>query len=140
VVGAQTSLDPKQMREWTPNSVYGGHAFGFVGDRVKKISAFQQFLENRDNILPWIKEYSPFELVSADDPPVYLYFSAPPALGQRQKDPTHTANFGVKLEEKLRSLGVECHLMYPGAPETNYLDPVQFLIAKLTASKAGTGN
>ena len=27
---AQTSLDPQQMAEWTPNSRYGGHAFGFM--------------------------------------------------------------------------------------------------------------
>src|SRR2546430_1632026 len=26
----QTTLDPQQMREWTPNSKYGGHAFGFL--------------------------------------------------------------------------------------------------------------
>src|SRR5205085_2793859 len=25
VLGAQTTLDPKQMKEWTPNSPYGGH-------------------------------------------------------------------------------------------------------------------
>ena len=25
----QTTLDPRQMKEWTPNSNYGGHAFGF---------------------------------------------------------------------------------------------------------------
>jgi len=24
---AQTTLDPKQMKEWTPNSRYGGHAY-----------------------------------------------------------------------------------------------------------------
>src|SRR5205085_11811474 len=28
--GAQTSLDPRQLKEWTPNSCYGGHAFGFM--------------------------------------------------------------------------------------------------------------
>ena len=28
VTGAQTTLDPKQMKEWTPNSKYGAHAFG----------------------------------------------------------------------------------------------------------------
>ena len=28
VKGAQTTLDPQQMKEWTPNSRYGGHAFG----------------------------------------------------------------------------------------------------------------
>jgi acetyl esterase/lipase len=32
VVRAQTTLDPQQMREWTPNSDYGGHAFGFIDD------------------------------------------------------------------------------------------------------------
>ena len=29
-------------------------------------------------------------------------YTAPPALGQEQKDPTHTANFGVKLQETLQ--------------------------------------
>jgi acetyl esterase/lipase len=28
---AQTTLDPKQMKEWTPNSNYGAHAFGIKG-------------------------------------------------------------------------------------------------------------
>ena len=32
VSGAQTTLDPQQMKEWTPNSRYGGHAFGFMPD------------------------------------------------------------------------------------------------------------
>ena len=30
VSGAQTSLDPKELREWMPNAIYGGHAFGFA--------------------------------------------------------------------------------------------------------------
>jgi len=139
VVGAQTSLDPKQMQEWTPNSVYGGHAFGFLGDKEKKIPAFQQFLENRDNILPWIKEYSPFELITADDPPVHLFYSTPPAFGQKQRDPTHSANFGVKVEEKARSLGVECHFVYPGAADVKYANPIEFLIAKLKAPGRAAG-
>ena len=29
VNGAQTALDPRQLREWMPNMRYGGHAFGF---------------------------------------------------------------------------------------------------------------
>ena len=47
VVKAQTTLDPKQMKEWTPNSRYGGHAFGFTGDAAKKLSQFDEFLANR---------------------------------------------------------------------------------------------
>jgi hypothetical protein len=114
------------MVEWTPNSRYGGHAFG------KK--NFAQFLEERDSILPWIAEYSPYALVTTDDPPVYCSFSAPPAIGQDQKDPTHTANFGVKLQEHCLDVGVKCELVYPGAPNVKYESPTDYLIATLTAS------
>lgn len=61
VIGAQTTLDPEQMKEWTPNSKYGGHAFG--------LSNFTEFLANRDKIMPWIKEYSPHANVGPDAPP-----------------------------------------------------------------------
>ncbi|HRQ89873.1 MAG TPA: DUF1080 domain-containing protein, partial [Bacteroidia bacterium] len=116
VTGAQTTLDPAQMKEWTPNSRYGAHAFGIGANAEKKTTAFDEFLARRDEILPWIAEYSPYALVSKDDSPVYLYYSAPPALGQEEKDPTHTANFGVKLQEHCEANGVKCELAYPGAP------------------------
>ncbi len=136
VNGAQTTLDPQQMKEWTPNSRYGGHAFGFVpdpSDPTKRDTQFAQFLAGREKVLPWIKQYSPYELVTADDPPVYLFYSAPPAMGQEQKDPTHTANFGVKLKEKLDSVGVPCELVYPGAPGVEHTQTHEYLIAKLKA-------
>jgi len=131
VIDAQTTLDPQQMKEWTPNSKYGGHAFGFKADPEKKLSEFEQFLAGRDNILPWIAEYSPYALVSADDPPVYMVYSSSPALGQDQKDPTHTANFGVKLQEKCNSTGVECELVYPGATNVRHATARDYLIDRL---------
>jgi len=123
VIGAQTTLDPKQMKEWTPNSRYGGHAFG--------LRNFADFLAGREKILPWIAEYSPYALVSQDDPPVYLLYRAKPALGQEQRDPTHTSNFGVKLQEHCRAKGVACELVYPGAPDVTHQSPTDFLIATL---------
>jgi acetyl esterase/lipase len=133
VSGAQTSLDPAQLKEWTPNSRYGGHAFGFMDPKDLKTrdTRFDQFLAAREKVLPWIKEYSPIEHVSKDDPPIYLHYNAAPALGQPQKDPTHTANYGVKLQEKLRSVGVPCELVYPGAADVRHKDTVDFLIARL---------
>jgi acetyl esterase/lipase len=133
VRGAQTTLDPQQMKEWTPNSRYGGHAFGFKGNPAKKLSQFGEFLANRDTILPWIAEYSPYALVTFDDPPVYLSYSAPPALGQPQKDPTHTSNFGVKLQQHCQSEGVDCELVYPGAPDMKHATTTDYLIWKLKA-------
>jgi len=137
VHGAQTTLDPQQMKEWTPNSGYGGHAFGFKGDKEKKISSFQQFLANRDAILPWIAEYSPIALATPDDPPVFLYYAGAPALGQNQKDPTHTANFGAKLQEKLRGLGVDCVLAYPGAPGLEDASVQAYILERLRPANDG---
>ncbi len=135
VTGAQTTLDPAQMKEWTPNSRYGGHAFGFAGDIAKKLSPFDEFLAKRETILPWIAEYSPYALVSSDDPPIYLIYNAPPALGEDQKDPTHTSNFGVKLQEHCREKGVACELVYPGAPEVQHATAEEYLLEKLKERK-----
>jgi len=136
VVRAQTTLDPRQMKEWTPNSRYGGHAFGFNGDKNNKTSAFDAFLAARDKILPWIAEYSPYALVTKDDPPVYLIYGAAPALGKDQPDPTHTANFGVKLQEHCQAVGVECELVYEGAPNVKHPKIEQYIIEKLKAPTA----
>jgi hypothetical protein len=73
--------------------------------------------------------------VSRDDPPVYLIYSAPPALGQDQKDPTHTANFGVKLQEHCAATGVACELVYPGAPNVKHSTPTAYLIATLKTTR-----
>lgn len=133
VSGAQTSLDPEQLQAWTPNSRYGGHAFGFMDPKDLKTrdTRFAEFLAARTELLPWIKEYSPYEHASADDPPIYLIYGSAPAIGQEQKDPTHTANYGSKLKERLDSLGVRCELVYPGAPDVTHPGMVDFLIDQL---------
>lgn len=133
VSGAQTSLDPKQLIEWTPNSRYGGHAFGFMdpNDRKTRDTRFAEFLEKRESVLKWIKMYSPYEHVSKDDPPVYLTYPNVPAIGQPQKDPTHTSNYGVKLQEHCQAIGTECELVYPGAPNVKHKGITEYLIAAL---------
>jgi acetyl esterase/lipase len=130
---AQTSLDPQQLKEWTPNSRYGGHAFGFMDphDLATRDTRFDEFLQHRDEVLPWIREYSPIEHATADDPPIYMIYPSAPALGQPQRDPTHTANSGVKLQEKLRDLKVECELVYPGAPDVTHLSMEAYLLDRL---------
>lgn len=124
VVGPQTSLDPRQMREWTPNIGYGAHAFGVKGN-------FDAFLAQRERLLPLIREYSPYELVSKDDPPVALFFKAAPAMGKPEKDATHSANFGVGLKRRCDELGVTCTLTYPGHPSPKYAKEIDFIAAIL---------
>jgi acetyl esterase/lipase len=134
VTGAQTSLDPKQVKEWMPNATYGGHAFGFQQPKTDRPNSFTKALENRDQILPWIREYSPIELITKDDPPVYLTYPAqdkPPVIGETQKDPTHSAVYGLKVIEKLKELGIEGVLVYPGSEKPKHPNVTGFLIEKL---------
>jgi acetyl esterase/lipase len=126
VNGAQTSLDPLELRQWMPNYGYGAHAFGFPN--------FQSFYEGRDKVLKWIKEYSPIEHVSKDDPPIFLEYPSQkvkPVVGEKQTDPTHSAVLGLKLAEKLRAVNVEVILVYPGQSHPQYKNSTQFLIDRL---------
>jgi acetyl esterase/lipase len=126
VNGAQTSLDPKELREWMPNYGYGAHAFGFA--------SFQAFYDGREKIVPWLKEYSPLEHVSKDDPPIFLDYPSqkvPPVVGEKQADPTHSAVLGLKLAEKLQAANVEVILIYPGQTHAKYKNATEFLIDRL---------
>jgi acetyl esterase/lipase len=69
--------------------------------------------------------------VSWDDPPVWLSYSDPPRLGLDQKDPTHTANYGVKLQQKCKAIGTQCELVYPGAPAVLHPTAQDYLIKML---------
>jgi acetyl esterase/lipase len=134
VTGAQTAFDPEELRKWIPNAVYGGHAFGFYDPNHNRQKEFDQLMAHREEVLPWIKEYSPIEHVSKDDPPIYLDFpnqKSPPVEGQTEADPTHSAMYGVKLAEKLDAAGVEAIVAYPGHKDAKYETPGQFLLAKL---------
>jgi acetyl esterase/lipase len=136
VIGAQTTLDPQQMKDWTPNSRYGAHAFGISKEvNGRKVNSFDEFLARREKILPWLAEYSPYALVTSDDPPIYLYYRYGPGIGQAQKDPTHTSNFGVKLQEHARANGVECELVYPGASDVKHPAVQHYLIARLKSGQ-----
>jgi iduronate 2-sulfatase len=127
VMGAQTTLDPVQMKEWTPNSKYGGHAFG------KK--NFAEFLADREEIQPWIAEYSPYALATPDDPPVAIFYNGTPSMGKEQRDPTHTANFGVGLQRRCEELGIGCDIVYPSAPDVKHETATDYLIDALKGGR-----
>lgn len=125
VNGAQVSLDPKQLREWMPNYRYGAHAFGLPNLDV--------VMEKRDEVLPWIEEYSPIEHVSSDDPPIAMFYGGEePVLGSSPKDPTHSAVMGLTLSEQLKKAGVEVMLSHPGQRSEKYPNSAAYLIDKLT--------
>lgn len=125
VEGAQVTLDPKDVREWLPNYVYGSHAFGLKNlDEVEK---------QRDKIANWIKEYSPISHVTKDDPPIGLYYGGVKGakVGENHPDPTHSPILGIKLAEKLKEAGVEVVFHSNTDPNEKFPNASAFLIAYL---------
>ena len=124
VNGAQVSLDPKELREWMPNYGYGAHAFGLAN--------FQGLIDNREQVLDWIKEYSPIEHVSNGDPSIALFYSGEvPIVGASPKDPTHSGIMGVKLAERLKAADVDVVLVHPGVEQPMYNNSTEYLIDQL---------
>lgn len=133
VNGPQTTLDPKVCREWMPNAKYGGHAFGITGKEGRD-SAFDNFHDQREKLLPWITEYSPISHVTSDDPPVFMEFPSqkkPPVKGEAQDDPTHSALYGMILLEVLKEKKVDGIIVYPGHPHDKYKTSADYLIDRL---------
>ena len=123
--GAQVSLDPKELREWMPNYRYGAHAFGLPN--------FPSLYDNREKVLKWIEEYSPIEHVSKDDPPIAMFYGGEkPVVGASPKDPTHSGIMGLMLEERLKAVGVDVVLVYPGRTHEKYRNAAAYLIDRLT--------
>jgi len=123
----QTTLDPQQLLAWTPNIQYGNHAFA--------LGSMTEFLDKRESLMPWIQEFSPYALASADDPPVLLFYDNPPNLGQPYKDPPHSGNFGAGIAQKLKDVGIEHEINYNNDySHMKYPDLFGFLLAKLKAT------
>lgn len=123
----QTTLDPQQLLAWIPNIQYGNHAFG--------LGSMQEFLDRRQTLMPWIQEFSPYALATADDPPVLLFYDNPPHLGQPYKDPPHSANFGAGIAEKLKAVGIVHEINYNNdLARMKYPNLFDFLLDKLKAT------
>jgi acetyl esterase/lipase len=127
------SLDPKQLREWIPNSIFSAHAFGYAG--MSRADSFGPFLAARESYLPQIRRFSPIEFASSDDPPVFMEFPTQdkqPVPGEPQTDPNHSAVSGLMLERKLQALGVTVELRYRDDGRTGHANVQEFLTHRLT--------
>jgi hypothetical protein len=60
-----------------------------------------------------------------------FYGGEKPVVGDRPKDPTHSGIMGLKLEERLKAVGVEVVLVHPGQPHPRYKTAADYLIDRL---------
>jgi acetyl esterase/lipase len=127
VSGAQTSLDPKQFREWVPNTSYGAPAFGFPQIPNVKPSSFYQFLAARDRLLPIIREYSAYDLVSADDPPISLEYFSRGEFGKPADDSAHVDVHGLEFAKHAKQVGAVAEVVYPTEALPKFAQSLEFL-------------
>ncbi len=109
----QLSLDPKQMREWIPGITYGSHAFisdwpaGIGRDKKKR---FEYWLAHREKYIDAIKEFSAYEHVSSDDPPIMLCYGGRKDIPVSEGgNATHHPKFGEHTAKALKKAGVEVY-------------------------------
>ena len=106
----QTSIDPKEMREWIPNSTYGAHAFGYRN--------FDDWLAHRDECLADINRISPAELlrrIDAKKAPIVVFQAGRlPKPGELAGDATHSPVFCAKFKEIADAKGVTCEFIQGG--------------------------
>ena len=80
------------------------------------------------------EDASPITHLTADDPPVYQAYRFPnePVTGETGSMTwVHHPLLGLKLQEKMRSLGLECVVTAPGIEDDSYADFAAFLADKL---------
>jgi acetyl esterase/lipase len=132
-IDAQTSIDPAQMRTWVPEITYGAHAFGIYHEDGAP-AAFDEWLAQRAQWLPWIERFSPYGLATSDAPPIYLGYpdrGLQAGLGETGWA-AHAPQFGVWLHRRLNALGVESYLSYQGNPGPRFGNDYQgFLVEVL---------
>jgi acetyl esterase/lipase len=108
VLGAQSSYDPREIKEW-------------IGGRAHEHPALMPFYGLKADELDTPKAYKLYEAasainyVTADDPPVFMYYNEPPGPlppDARPGQGIHHPKFGEALKAKLDPLGIECVLRH----------------------------
>jgi arylformamidase len=124
----QTSIDPKVIEGWLgPNVLKHRMIWLSVGE-----PDMDSALKNYDERKPLYVEFSPYNHVTADDPPLLMTYGEDMSLPS--KDAGHGIHhpvYGVKMKEKADEVGMECYLLIPGHSTSKYATPEEFLTAKL---------
>jgi arylformamidase len=129
VAGGQVSIDPKVIEGWLgPNVLKHNMINRAVGEKT-----IEGAIENYDRHRDLYVEFSPYNHLSKDDPPLLMTY------GSNMKLPSENAGhgihhpvYGVKMKEKADEVGSECHLLIKGVSKSKeYASEAEFLLDKL---------
>ncbi len=131
VRGGQTSIDPKVIEPWLGPNVLKHRMINMaVGEET-----IEGALENYDRHRDLYVEFSPYNHLTADDPPLLMTYGNNMTLpSENAGHGIHHPVYGVKMKEKADRAGHETHLLIEGVSRSGkYASAQDFLLAKLLA-------
>lgn len=133
ITSGQTTLDPEVIKKIIgelalKHSFMKGAFFGLKADEM-----------NSQQARELIKRGSPITHLTADDPPVWAFYSVT-GIPQNVSEAIHHINFGILLKEKMDDLGIECVVRNPENSKTPTQESVDFYSKHLINSKEMTNN
>jgi len=128
VNAGQTSIDPKVIEGWLGPNVLQHRMINMAVGEPTIEGALANYEKHRDLYV----EFSPYNHVTADDPPLLMTYGGDMSLPSKNSGHgIHHPVYGVKMKEKSDAVGQECHLLIPGNSESEYANATKFLIEKL---------
>ncbi len=129
VVSGQTSIDPKQIEPWLGPMVLQHKMINMAVGEPTIEGALKNYAKHDE----LFKEFSAYNHVSKDDPPLYMSYGSDMSLPSKNAGHgIHHPVYGVKMKEKCDSVGQECYLQIKGEPVLGkYANSSEFIFAIL---------
>ena len=131
VASGQTSIDPKVIEGWLGPKVLEHRMINMaVGEET-----MQGALENYDQYHALYVEFSPYNHLDGDDPPLLMTYGNDMTLPSKNAGHgIHHPMYGIKMKEKADRVGHECHLLIEGVSKSEkYKSRNDFLMSILLA-------
>ncbi|MGM0490669.1 MAG: alpha/beta hydrolase fold domain-containing protein [Planctomycetota bacterium] len=129
--GGQASIDPKVIKEWLGPKVLEHRMIWMAVGEESMEDAWRNYPKHR----PLYVEFSPYNHLDGDDPPLFMSYGNNMTLPSRNAGHgIHHPMYGVKMKEKADRVGHECHLLIKGVSKSEkYASATEFLVDKLLA-------
>lgn len=126
----QSTYDLYTFRDWFGVPDLENHEALYPMFDVKNESEWDS-----ERVRGLMKDASPITHLTKNDIPVYMTYRKGEVPVDKDSSPNvwvHHAKLGLKLQEEMRKLGLECEVKFPEHPEIKYGGLEAFLIAKLS--------
>lgn len=129
VSGGQTSIDPRVIEPWLGPNVLKHRMINMAVGEATIEGALENYEQHRD----LYREFSPYNHLDGDDPPLFMTYGGDMTLPSKNAGHgIHHPVYGAKMKEKADRLGHECHLLIPGVSRSDqYKTADEFMLTML---------